>query len=517
MLRDLSQIVQGRLVAWIRFVPHKDGYGLPLFLNATSSISAPNGLLVPTSDDALRITSFQRFDEESGYSVSYDLPSTFANKLYRVGDKLPIPLVACGNSEIVPAGAPRETLTGLFQDAPDSPVLRSVISIIDRAREFEASEGDLASALELCEKQQWKDAVAQFERVLRSTNPKSDSFALRRYYEAMSHLNSDEITLALERMSQAGVQPPTFWSDSFYWNLHKARLWLDAESYCRGILTREPENISALFYLTHIVGVHLERPTEADELLLHALKTAPNDINLLFARAEILGLLNDRDDEAIEALQQALTKDESYSLADQDRARILKRLFGFLRRNNASKEDLVQNIMERQTLTSDPTQLNSCAWSLYQLDTDLENAEEMAKRSFDADSDNLNSLHTLLAIQVRLEKWIELRPFLQRWISGTPSRELRDDWGQILPLFGDLLRANRQDLALAAISSKAHDLPWQSLGIALTGSTMKEQFEANVRHVSNALRAQLAAYDRHNYWHQEKVSWPDHDHTKQDL
>jgi hypothetical protein len=73
------------LAAWIRFLPRRDGYGVPLFS------TGGNNLLIPATDRRLRILSFSDFYNEDDFFISHELPKAAWLRVYKIDDMVPIP------------------------------------------------------------------------------------------------------------------------------------------------------------------------------------------------------------------------------------------------------------------------------------------------------------------------------------------------------------------------------------------------------------------------------------------
>jgi hypothetical protein len=91
----MSGVTAAHLKAWIRFVPTKDGYGVPLFS------AGGNHLLIPRTDAGLRIQSFSDFYNESKFPISNELPYGASRHLYKINDKVPIPFIMAGKCDVI--------------------------------------------------------------------------------------------------------------------------------------------------------------------------------------------------------------------------------------------------------------------------------------------------------------------------------------------------------------------------------------------------------------------------------
>jgi tetratricopeptide (TPR) repeat protein len=77
------------------------------------------------------------------------------------------------------------------------------------------------------------------------------------------------------------------WDMDYYWLLHDAAMYKEAEEYCLRALSDDPDNEEPRVFFGHILGVHLERFDEAIRVLEHGLLLHPKDSNLNFNIARL--------------------------------------------------------------------------------------------------------------------------------------------------------------------------------------------------------------------------------------
>ncbi len=73
------------LSGWIRLIPNRDGYGIPIFRGKG------NADLIPKTDDDLIIVKFEEYYNEDDYYIERYLPTEHQRRRYSVGDSVPIP------------------------------------------------------------------------------------------------------------------------------------------------------------------------------------------------------------------------------------------------------------------------------------------------------------------------------------------------------------------------------------------------------------------------------------------
>jgi hypothetical protein len=125
----MSNVGSAKLAAWLRFVPAKDGYGLPLFS------AAQNYLLLPETDNKLLITSFVPFYNEQRYTIAYDLPATATTPIYNVGDIVPIPISASGKIEVIHGNLPAEDFEQRFSSRLQASAFTGIQRLLTTANE----------------------------------------------------------------------------------------------------------------------------------------------------------------------------------------------------------------------------------------------------------------------------------------------------------------------------------------------------------------------------------------------
>jgi tetratricopeptide (TPR) repeat protein len=335
---------------------------------------------------------------------------------------------------------------------------------------------DLVAGVAFSRANQHDEAIRRIEagfKELETSVPRGGSFT-EAYLKSVVAVTSSRGDVALaERAltwveSMSSIKPAT-WNHEYYWLLHNSRRFESAESYCRRIVADDSSNLQARAYLGHIIGVHLDRPNEAEQEFRAGLEIDPDDPTLHYFLGDLLSDQLGRPEEAETEYRQALT-----TVSGQDRARILQTLAGLCtslgRREEAAP--MYEETIKLMGDEADSSALNGAAWSFYLGGFKLERAEEWAQAAVEKDHDDLNILQTLAAIQVRRDRWASAKPNLRRWLANEEANEFRDSWKDYHLTFRDALKHSR-GLALADLVAAArNDHPqWRVLAIALRAAS----------------------------------------------
>jgi hypothetical protein len=130
--------------AAVRFSP-ADSIGVPVFKSG-------NSMYLPEMDADFNISSFLDFENEDGYEITLDVPMSYLNHLFRIGDPAPIIFWVKNASHIVEGDAEKAKLEEVFGlQARLHPVLRDLGEMLNDARtgKFKARQEErLAQELE---------------------------------------------------------------------------------------------------------------------------------------------------------------------------------------------------------------------------------------------------------------------------------------------------------------------------------------------------------------------------------
>lgn len=150
--------------------------------------------------------------------------------------------------------------------------------------------------------------------------------------------------------------------------------------------------------------------------------------------------------------------------------------------------DVLNQILKR-TDSLDADDLNSAAWSLYSARHRLEDAVVLARRSFEHSAE-LESLNTLAALLLRIGRWTEARPMLQRWLREVASERIVGAWKEFVWLFRDALASNQEEQFVQllrqggprwALSAQALQSARTMEGLSGVARELAEQFRGNDR------------------------------------
>ena len=229
------------------------------------------------------------------------------------------------------------------------------------------------------------------------------------------------------------------WDHDFYWVLHNARRYTEAEQYCRNVILRDPDQIAAYCFLGHILCAHLDQSAQAEQVYREGLERDSNDATLHYFLAQTLVRLK-RDADALSEYSLAL---KSVSMSS-DRGRVLAALIGVEARVAPNSESFRPHLdeMVRRKNVLEVDELNSLAWSLYMSSANLDLASELASSGWQRKPDDLHILHTLAAIKCRLnaDDGTELA---SQWLNKVDDAYVPTRWLEFGPLFLDVLKNSR--------------------------------------------------------------------------
>lgn len=309
------------------------------------------------------------------------------------------------------------------------------------------------------------EAIQQFQNAFPAFVGKS---LPRRQHIAQAYLNSvakseqSMVSVAEEAyqwVNRLGLVDQDSWNHDYYWVLHNACRYDEAESYCRRVIKHEPSNLSAYAFLGHILGAHLGQTQKAEEEYRQGLEADDEDPTLHFFLGELLERQG-RFDEAEVEYRRAL----SLVVSSKDKVRVLGRLSRLLANKLGRTEEAIP--LFRQAIENNPEEpgeLNSLAWNLYIAKVDLDKAEQLAKKAVMDDPDNQHSLQTLAAILVRLDKWNEAKPKVQRWLQMVDAEYLKRSWDEFLLLFADAVKNGHAPELATFLECRGDDEVWPLL------------------------------------------------------
>jgi tetratricopeptide (TPR) repeat protein len=253
------------------------------------------------------------------------------------------------------------------------------------------------------------------------------------------------------------------WNHDYYWVMHNAGRYDEAESYCRRVIQHEPFNLAAYAFLGHILGAHLRKVHEAEEEYRRGLEADDEDPTLHFFLGELLEQQG-RFDEAETKYRRAL----GHVWSPKDKVRVLSRLGKLLKNKLGRTEEGIR--LFRQAIENSPedfSDLNSLAWNLYTANIDLNEAGRLAKKAVEINPESPHSLQTLAAILVRLDKWDEAKPRIKRWVQIVDAEALKHSWHDFRLLFFDAIKNGHAVELAALLECRSDDTVWALLRSAL--------------------------------------------------
>lgn len=92
-------------------------------------------MFVPEMDGDFRIKSLMEFYNEQGFTLSYDLPDEYRNRVFDIGTSAPIPFWLSGKCHVITGDADKDEPQKLFgMEARRNPVLLDISRLLDDAR-----------------------------------------------------------------------------------------------------------------------------------------------------------------------------------------------------------------------------------------------------------------------------------------------------------------------------------------------------------------------------------------------
>jgi tetratricopeptide (TPR) repeat protein len=251
------------------------------------------------------------------------------------------------------------------------------------------------------------------------------------------------------------------WDHDYYWLLHDAALYKEAEEYCRRALNGDPSNEEPMVFLAHILGVHLDRLDEAVALLLQALASNPTDVNLNF----FLGGLYEQQEKYLEA-EMAYKKTLNGLFIAEERARLSAILADLYLRNLSRPEAARAALADAVTEGNDNDDVQRKVSSVFLLDNDLESAEKHARRAVELNTEISNFLQ-LGEVLIRRGKWAEAGEHIALWLRKTSGTWIRENWSTALPVLRSLVAEGRASEFGVLLQAREDEKVLRSLGRAL--------------------------------------------------
>jgi tetratricopeptide (TPR) repeat protein len=342
-----------------------------------------------------------------------------------------------------------------------------------------------------------------YEKYPVTINPNRSETDKEKFFFRVSRLAS-EIAESLNEIDLQATSGSTSdvsyreWNDKHYWSLHDAARYEEAESYCRRIIEFDPLNLGARAYLGHLLDKHFNRFDEAEKVFLEGIKINQSDPTLYFFLGDLL-VKQDRYEEAeknyrktlelvsfsdeakvLIKLNALLEKQGKYREAEEsyrktfkiaepkDKAAILIGL-GKLLNTHFKKHDEAFSIFQ-EAIAIEPENsgnLNDIAWSLYASNTKLFEAERFIKQALSLAPEDINSLHTLASILVRLDKWDEAKPKIVLWVQRVHVTDLKNSWHYYQPMFYDAIKNKHTRELLDILQLRNDDIVWSLLRAVL--------------------------------------------------
>jgi tetratricopeptide (TPR) repeat protein len=238
------------------------------------------------------------------------------------------------------------------------------------------------------------------------------------------------------------------WHEGFYWALHNAQLWDDAEAYCRTVAERserpplDGSSTMARCFWSHILARHLKRAEEGAEVLRKAAAEEKSDPNLEYFLAQAL-MHGGKFDEAEHYARTAV----SLTFSPRDKAQAEEMLSDVLIAQGKYGEGIQAGIRALENVFG-ASIANKVAWRIYKYGGDLTRAEGLAARAKRDATGNINILQTHVAILTRLRQWDRAVPEWRQWIASTSAQHLADQWPDYVLAFQDVASLGRMaDLA----------------------------------------------------------------------
>ncbi len=307
---------------------------------------------------------------------------------------------------------------------------------------------DLVAALALTENDRYAEAVTRFVRALEvfgDAVPEPYTVA-RSYFTAVDKLGQSESVIPVAESARAwaarlGLIPIEEWNESYYWILHNARQYEEAEKYCRGIIEADPDDERPRNFLSHILGAHLGKYEEAEQTLLAGLANRDESENFHYFYAQLLETRPDKLSEAEKAYRRTLEiMEKKRYFNKEETAAVLVRLGMVLERLNLTEE--VRKVWQDVLVNTpdDADTLNSLAWNIYLTGENLDEAERLIRRSVSLAPDDQNALHTLAAILIRRGAWAEATPIFKTWFTQKSGEDFIQSWKDYRPQFSDAVK-----------------------------------------------------------------------------
>ncbi|NKL79568.1 tetratricopeptide repeat-containing S1 family peptidase [Rhizobium leguminosarum] len=320
---------------------------------------------------------------------------------------------------------------------------------------------------------------------------------------AIGQQRVDEAALAVKLIEANRVRDDDGWDRDWYWLLHDAGLYKDAEKYCRHCIEDDPNNNLATVYLAHLLGVHLTKPEEAISLLVGVEAKDKEDANLPFFLADLYKRQGNYDD-AASAYNRALKlayvrRDKAVvkaSLADLYFSKMSKAAEAHVLRNQAlSDAEDDDNVQQKVAL-------------LFLLENDLDNAYKHAKKAHELNNE-LGNVFTLAKVLVRSQKWDEAEPYVSEWIEKVSGAWVREHWSGALDVLRGITKLGHASEIGSLLTKRDDDAVLRPLALAMIGANSgnfnRDSTPYDLSVLAGQLRLQLTNVDVDT----DKAEWPD--------
>jgi tetratricopeptide (TPR) repeat protein/calcineurin-like phosphoesterase family protein len=315
----------------------------------------------------------------------------------------------------------------------------------------------------------WVRCTSHLEGALATLNgkiPRKDEVAAAYFDSVAKGSSKAKAADALAVGERCGLVP-TSWSNGYYWMLHNAARYDEAERYLRRVLAADTRSTEARSMLSHVLHAHLGRTAEAGALMREGLAARPDDLNLNYFYAQILEADSARAQDALDAYRRCLGK----VIVPAEVNRIRRHIVELELRLDPQSEGARREVLQIRP-ADDATSNNSIAWLRYKVNVGLEEAEQFARRAHALSPDNINILHTLAALLMRRGNWDGARDIVARWLSELPPEDLIARWLEFGPLFQDAIAHGFGESLADEVSVRAGE-PWAYLAAALRAAAAR--------------------------------------------
>jgi hypothetical protein len=240
------------------------------------------------------------------------------------------------------------------------------------------------------------------------------------------------------------------WSLAHYNRLHDQSDWVELEDYCRLSVAIDDKNGAATQKLSHVLGIHLGNYKEALMLADLNIVTSLTDPNVRVDRARILGNIPSRWQEGVSILEELF---DNVAFGNRQKISLLSIIFDILKRNNAGPKALKRNLSQQILYGTDSESMNSIAWEMYLIGSNLNRACNLAEKAHSNSPENMNTLHTLCAILARKHDWERFYPYFGKWFNGVGVERLKSGWAEYAPMFADAVQEGQGEKLVRVLES----------------------------------------------------------------